>query len=94
MTDPLGANTARNLCDKMYEKRKQGAQEVEVLVKELNANGEKERILQIVDYLIANFSASPNGNHRKGALIALAAVTIALGTVSMSNTKPKIYFDC
>merc|ERR1712137_788866 len=79
MTDPLGPNTARNLCDKLYDKRKQGAQEVEMLVKELSASDEKDRILQIVDYLIVNFSTSPNGNHRKGALIALAAVTIALG---------------
>merc|ERR1712137_317686 len=82
MTDPLGPNTARNLCDKLYEKRKQGAQEVETLVKELNASGDKERILQIVDHLIVNFSTSPTGNHRKGALIALAAVAIALGTDS------------
>merc|ERR1712137_827032 len=82
MTDPLGPNTARNLCDKLYDKRKQGAQEVETLVKELNASGDKERILQIVDHLIVNFSTSPTGNHRKGALIALAAVAIALGTDS------------
>lgn len=85
MNDPLGPNTTRNLCDKMYEKRKQGAHEVEVLVKELSASDDKERILQIVDYLIVNFSTSPNGNHRKGALIALAAVTIALGTASKHN---------
>ena len=82
MADPLGPITSRNLCDKLYEKRKQGALEVEALVKDLNAKKDKERIVSIVDYIIVNFSTSPNGNHRKGALIALAAVAIALEGVS------------
>jgi vacuole morphology and inheritance protein 14 len=81
MSDPLGLNVVRNLTDKLYDKRKLGAQEVETLVKDLNAEGDKERILAILDYLIVNFSTSPTGNHRKGALIALAAVAIALGNV-------------
>ena len=85
MSDPLGPAVTRNLCDKLYDKRKQGAQEVDVLVRELSANGDKERILRVVDYLIVNFSTSPNGNQRKGALIALAAVVIALGTVRYCN---------
>ena len=82
MTDaPWPPTTTRNLCDKLYDKRKQGAQEVEQLVKDLNQANEKEKILNILDYVIVNFSTSPNGNHRKGALIALAAVAIGLGPV-------------
>ena len=80
MADPLGASITRNLCDRVYEKRKQGAGEVEDLIKDLNANNQKEQIVDIIDYLTQNYAASPNGNHRKGALIALAAVAIALGT--------------
>jgi len=80
MTDaPWTPNTTRNLCDKIYEKRKQGAQEIENIVKDLNSSGDKEKILELVEYIIANFSTSPNGNHRKGGLIALAAVAIGLG---------------
>lgn len=82
MTDaPWTPNTTRNLCDKIYEKRKQGAQEIENIVKDLNSSGDKEKILELVEYIIANFSTSPNGNHRKGGLIALAAVAIGLGPV-------------
>ena len=82
--DPLGLTTSRNLCDKLYDKRKQGAAEVEVLVKQLNEKNEKEKILQIVDFIIVNLSTSPNGNHRKGALIGLAAVAIALESVILN----------
>jgi vacuole morphology and inheritance protein 14 len=83
---PLTPNTCRNLCDRLYDKRKQGAQEVEDSVKELLASKDKEKIVKLVEYIISNFSSSPNGNNRKGGLIALAAVATGLGSVTLRNS--------
>lgn len=76
---PWNPTTTRNLCDKMYDKRKQGALDVEQIVRQLNNETDKQKIFEMVEYIIDNFSTSANGNHRKGGLIALAAVGIGLG---------------
>lgn len=80
-TAPLNPAVTRNLCDKLYDKRKLGAMEVEKIVKDLNNNQNYEQIQHIIGFIIENFSCSANGNHRKGGLIALAAVAIGLGQV-------------
>eukprot|EP01104_Vermistella_antarctica_P008613 TRINITY_DN2163_c0_g1_i3.p1 TRINITY_DN2163_c0_g1~~TRINITY_DN2163_c0_g1_i3.p1 ORF type:complete len:653 (-),score=118.68 TRINITY_DN2163_c0_g1_i3:82-2040(-) len=49
------------------------------LVKSLNAVNDIPRLREIVKYITDNFTSSPNGNNRKGGLIALAAVSIGLG---------------
>jgi vacuole morphology and inheritance protein 14 len=81
----LQISIARNLSDKLYEKRKLGAVEVEQLIKELNAAKEEEKIVNVIQHLVTNYSDSTQGNSRKGGLIALAAAAIGLGPVSFSK---------
>ncbi|KAM7539493.1 hypothetical protein Aperf_G00000053630 [Anoplocephala perfoliata] len=76
---PLPNGCVKNLCDKIFEKRKAGAMEVEQLVKtfiQKEKTIEIERILQILGQ---DFIVSPNVNVRKGGLFGLASVAIGLG---------------
>eukprot|EP01117_Protostelium_nocturnum_P008191 TRINITY_DN2920_c0_g1_i1.p1 TRINITY_DN2920_c0_g1~~TRINITY_DN2920_c0_g1_i1.p1 ORF type:complete len:747 (-),score=254.35 TRINITY_DN2920_c0_g1_i1:4-2244(-) len=77
--DPIPQSISRNLSDRIYEKRKLGALEIEELVKGLSLNKEEDRIRSVIQYLVSNFAESPQGNARKGGLIALAASAIGLG---------------
>jgi len=76
---PIQLSISRNLSDRLYEKRKMGALDVEQLIKELVQAKEEEKIRNVVQYIVTNFSESPQGNYRKGGLIALAASAIGLG---------------
>ncbi|KAG2276469.1 hypothetical protein Bca52824_059024 [Brassica carinata] len=83
MSDALSAIPAavhRNLSDKLYEKRKNAAIEIENTVKLLIAAGDHDKISKVIDVLIKEFAKSPQANHRKGGLIGLAAVTVGLAT--------------
>ena len=82
--------TYRNLSDKLYDKRKQGALEIEQLVKEYSGErGRKdEEIKSVIRTLTTDFVDSPQGNNKKGGLIALAAAVIGLGTVSLLSLPP------
>ncbi|CAM6095577.1 unnamed protein product [Calypogeia fissa] len=77
-TTLLPASVLRNLSDKLYEKRKNAALEVEGIVKSLTTAGEHERIAGVINILIHDFALSPQANHRKGGLIGLAAATVGL----------------
>lgn len=80
--EPLSAATIKNLHDKLYDKRKLGAVEVEVQVRELRASGQgQERIVDILTYLNDSFIASGSMSSRKGGLIAFAAAALGLGGV-------------
>lgn len=72
----------RQIGDKLYEKRKVAALEVEQIVKKLAAVNDQNRIRLIIDKLIAEYAFSPQANHRKGALLCLAAATVGLGGLS------------
>eukprot|EP00128_Syssomonas_multiformis_P004400 Colp12_sorted_trinity150504_noHs@27657 len=76
---PLSAAIVRGLNDKLYDKRKVAALEVERLVKELFLNNETPKIEKIVASIKNDFAFSSNPNSRKGGLIGLAATAIALG---------------
>ncbi|XP_010554404.1 PREDICTED: protein VAC14 homolog [Tarenaya hassleriana] len=83
MSDALSAIPAavhRNLSDKLYEKRKNAALELEGIVKSLVAAGDHEKMSKIIELLIKEFAKSPQTNHRKGGLIGLAAVTVGLSS--------------
>lgn len=67
----------RGLTDRLYDKRKAAALEIEKLARE-NAKS-PERITQIIDTLVQDFVYSNNPNARNGGLIGLAATAIALG---------------
>ncbi|EMS46545.1 Protein VAC14-like protein [Triticum urartu] len=68
----------RNLADKLYEKRKNAALEIEGIVKQLSTAGEHDKIAAVIGLLTNDFTYSPQANHRKGGLIGLAAVTVGL----------------
>nr|XP_029117300.1 protein VAC14 homolog isoform X2 [Elaeis guineensis] len=74
----IPAAVLRNLADKLYEKRKNAALEVEWIVKQLAVAGEHEKINAVIHMLNVDFTYSPQANHRKGGLIGLAAVTVGL----------------
>ncbi|KAE9605289.1 putative vacuole morphology and inheritance protein [Lupinus albus] len=70
----------RNLADKLYERRKNAALEVEGIVKQLAVNGEHDKITAVINLLTNEFTYSLQANHRKGGLIGLAAATVGLTT--------------
>ncbi|OMO60688.1 Armadillo-like helical [Corchorus capsularis] len=81
MADALSvipASVLRNLSDKLYEKRKNAALEVEGIVKQLASAGDHEKISAVINLLTTEFTYSPQANHRKGGLIGLAAATVGL----------------
>ncbi|KAH9624428.1 hypothetical protein KSS87_008369 [Heliosperma pusillum] len=81
MADALSvipASVLRNLSDKLYEKRKNAALEVEGIVKQLAATGDHEKISAVIKLLTEEFTNSPQANLRKGGLIGLAAATVGL----------------
>ncbi|CAA3026097.1 protein VAC14 homolog isoform X2 [Olea europaea var. sylvestris] len=76
----IPASVLRNLSDKLYEKRKNAALEVEGIVKQLAAAGDHDKITAAINFLANEFTYSPQANHRKGGLIGLAAATVALSS--------------
>ncbi|KAG8529372.1 uncharacterized protein KY384_006008 [Bacidia gigantensis] len=71
----------RLLNDKLYDKRKQGALDLERAVRDASANHDHERIAKIVDQLCRDFAYAVHQPHaRNGGLIGLAAASIALGS--------------
>jgi vacuole morphology and inheritance protein 14 len=76
---PLPPLIAKGLNDKLYEKRKTAALDLERTIKELNALGDWKQIDDIAFVLNQEFIQIPNANSKKGGLIGLAATAIALG---------------
>ncbi|KAK6349899.1 hypothetical protein TWF696_006159 [Orbilia brochopaga] len=71
----------RSLNDKLYDKRKMGALELEKLIREHLANNDNDKIRQIIDQLVHDFAYAVHQPHaRNGGLIGLAAASIALGS--------------
>nr|GLL32876.1 protein VAC14 homolog [Ipomoea trifida] len=59
------AAVLRNISDKLYEKRKNAALELEGIVKQLVAAGDHDRINSVINLLIHEYAQSPQANHRK-----------------------------
>ncbi|XP_054714365.1 protein VAC14 homolog [Uloborus diversus] len=82
MTDkdysPLSSSCVRALNDKLYEKRKTAALEIEKMVKDFQKVNETNEIKKLLKVLGEDFTLSQNINSRKGGLIGLAATAIAL----------------
>lgn len=84
--EPLTAATVRNLNDKLYDKRKLGAVEVEIQVRDLTRSGTgHEKLMEILTYLQESFIVSGSTSSRKGGLIAFAAAALGLGGVRNSS---------
>ncbi|KAK7082985.1 PtdIns(3,5)P(2) sythesis regulation factor [Halocaridina rubra] len=76
---PLSSACVRALSDKLYDKRKAAALEIEKMVKDFAAANNQEQISRLIRVL-EEFAMSHNPHTRKGGLIGLAAVAIGLGT--------------
>lgn len=76
--DELPYSVVRCIGDKLYEKRKTAALEVEQLVKTLAVAGNTKRVGLIIDRLVQDFAFSPQANYRKGGLLCLAATAVGL----------------
>ncbi|KAM5506767.1 hypothetical protein McanMca71_002364 [Microsporum canis] len=71
----------RLLNDKLYDKRKQGALELEKTIRESIARGDHTKIKGIIDQLCHEYAYAVHQPHaRNGGLIGLAAAAIALGS--------------
>ncbi|EGD93509.1 hypothetical protein TESG_01053 [Trichophyton tonsurans CBS 112818] len=71
----------RLLNDKLYDKRKQGALELEKTIRESIARGDSTKIKGIIDQLCHEYAYAVHQPHaRNGGLIGLAAAAIALGS--------------
>ncbi|ONK61345.1 uncharacterized protein A4U43_C08F28900 [Asparagus officinalis] len=82
MGDAIPVTVQRGLADKLYEKRKIAALEIEGIVKQLAVAGDHEKISAVISILTTEFTYSPQTNHRKGGLLGLAAVTVGLATAA------------
>ncbi|KAJ3722672.1 ARM repeat-containing protein [Lentinula raphanica] len=76
----MDSAVSKQLVDKIYEKRKAAALELEKLVRDCHQQGDDRRISLIIDQLVDMFSNPTNALHvRNGGLIGLAGTAIALG---------------
>ncbi|KAI9468660.1 vacuolar protein 14 C-terminal Fig4p binding-domain-containing protein [Zychaea mexicana] len=73
----FSAHLVRGLTDKIYDKRKSAALEIERLVRDNETT--PAHITEIIDTLVQDFVYNNNSNARNGGLIGLAATAIALG---------------
>ncbi|VVC39548.1 Armadillo-type fold,Vacuolar protein 14 C-terminal Fig4-binding domain,HEAT, type 2,Armadillo-like [Cinara cedri] len=76
---PLSAACVRALNDKLYDKRKAAALEIEKMVKEFAAVNNSMQIRRLLKVLGHDFAMSKNPNTKKGGLIGLAALAVGLG---------------
>eukprot|EP00090_Calanus_glacialis_P024131 TRINITY_DN37461_c0_g1_i1.p1 TRINITY_DN37461_c0_g1~~TRINITY_DN37461_c0_g1_i1.p1 ORF type:complete len:694 (-),score=252.55 TRINITY_DN37461_c0_g1_i1:136-2217(-) len=76
---PLSTACVRALNDRLYEKRKAAALEIEKMVKDFVSVGNTSQIKKLLKVLGSEFAISQNPHMRKGGLIGLAAMAIGLG---------------
>ena len=77
---PLSAACVRALSDKMYDKRKNAALEIDRMVRDFATVDNTAQIKQLLKVLGRDFAGSQHSHSRKGGLIGLASMAIALGT--------------
>ena len=70
----------KSLNDKLYEKRKLAALEIERFVRESWSAGKTGLIKTLLQHLVNDYIYSAFPNSRNGGLIGLAAIAIALGS--------------
>ncbi|KAJ3162182.1 hypothetical protein HDU88_007103 [Geranomyces variabilis] len=84
---PFSPQIIRGLSDKLYEKRKAAALDIERLIRDAllltTPDQPPTRVSLILKTLIEDFAYSSLPNARNGGLIALAAAAIALGTTEL-----------
>ncbi|PHH83951.1 hypothetical protein CDD83_2732 [Cordyceps sp. RAO-2017] len=76
----MDANVQRALNDKLYDKRKVGALELEKIIRDLVSARNFERVYDVLEQLVHDYAYAVHQPHaRNGGLIGLAAAAIALG---------------
>ncbi|OAA73778.1 Armadillo-type fold domain containing protein [Cordyceps fumosorosea ARSEF 2679] len=76
----MDASIQRALNDKLYDKRKIGALELERVIRELVASKDYQKVHDILEQLCNDYAYAVHQPHaRNGGLIGLAAAAIALG---------------
>ncbi|MCD7451974.1 hypothetical protein HAX54_014500 [Datura stramonium] len=88
----IPASVLRNLSDKLYEKRKNAALELEGTVKQLAVAGDHDKITAVINLLTQEYTYSPQANHRKGGLIGLAAVTVGLTSEAAQHLEVRHWY--
>ncbi|KAJ1548127.1 hypothetical protein HK096_004313 [Nowakowskiella sp. JEL0078] len=78
-TEVLSSLIVKNLNDRLYEKRKIAALDIEKLIRDSQAASDNHKVKSIIITLVNDFTYSTAPNAKNGGLIALAAVAIALG---------------
>ncbi|KAK3384751.1 vacuolar protein 14 C-terminal Fig4p binding-domain-containing protein [Podospora didyma] len=77
----MDPNIQRALNDKLYDKRKVGALELERVIRELVTSKDYARVEAVLDQLCNEYAYAVHQPHaRNGGLIGLAAAAIALGS--------------
>ena len=88
----MDTNASRLLSDKFYEKRKQGALEIESNIRQALASNDHDRIAKIVHQLCHDYAYAVHQPHaRNGGLIGLAAAAIALGPVCIHIPRKRLH---
>eukprot|EP00039_Didymoeca_costata_P005784 m.84543 g.84543 ORF g.84543 m.84543 type:complete len:714 (-) comp12972_c0_seq1:1852-3993(-) len=88
MADVLSEKTLKGLCDKLYDKRKNAAIEIQRVVESIMVKGELDKVEKLAMSLQSDFVQSQNPNSRKGGLIGLAATAIGLGANDVHRVLP------
>ncbi|KAF6775226.1 hypothetical protein AHF37_05825 [Paragonimus kellicotti] len=78
LTLSVGASCVKNLIDKLFEKRKLATPEIERITKESFGSEKHGDIVKLLGYFSQDFLMSPNPHMRKGGLLGLASVAVAL----------------
>ncbi|KAL5466838.1 hypothetical protein EMCRGX_G030989 [Ephydatia muelleri] len=86
----LPQSITRGLTDKLVERRKGAALELERLVKDLLMMNDNSQIKQVIFALKDEFTLTSNPNSRKGGLVGLAATAIALGKPAIGVHLPEL----
>jgi vacuole morphology and inheritance protein 14 len=90
----MDPNITKALNDKLYDKRKSGALELEGLIRDALLAQDHDRIAKIVHQLCHEYAYAVHQPHaRNGGLIGLAAASIALGPVRMQLCCRLHYMD-
>eukprot|EP00730_Choanoeca_flexa_P000351 TRINITY_DN10160_c0_g1_i5.p1 TRINITY_DN10160_c0_g1~~TRINITY_DN10160_c0_g1_i5.p1 ORF type:complete len:701 (+),score=186.59 TRINITY_DN10160_c0_g1_i5:64-2166(+) len=88
---PLTNAIVKGLNDRLYDKRKSAAIEVEKLVKHLLQQDQSARVVTVIAVLRKKFIHGSNDNGKKGGLIAMAAAAMAIS--QSSDTLPAFLKD-
>lgn len=75
---PLTAALVRTLSDKLYDKRKTAAMDIEKLVRELIQTNQLSQLEKLL-IVLKDLTLSQNRNTKKGGLLGLAAAAVVLG---------------